>query len=237
MKLVYKLVSALLAIAILPVMFFLPLVDVKVTSPLFKEDITYNGSIQSVAAGNFKLNTGNNSVDDILKDLNYKEIWAALGELRAPLIISVSALVLALLLAVAAAIAALLAKKQMLVAAMGGAGLLATLTGLLSFGLVSSPVMSGSFDVLSLLGSKMEALKDLADVLAGLTGKFLSVEVLRLDFAVTMMFALFLAMLVWSGVWYVFEILLDGGRPQRKKKELTPAQRAAKKEKEMKKAK
>jgi len=235
MKLVYKLISALLAIAVLPVMFFLPFLDLNVTSSLFKEGIAFNGSLQSLLSGDLTLATGNEAVDKLLGNMDYKALWTALGELRTPLIISVVSLVLALLLALVAAVVSLAAKKKSTLAVLGGAGLLATIAGLVSFGFVSGPVLDGSFDVLSLMGPNMDSMKGLANALSALTGDLLSVKTFRLDTAVTVMFMLFLGLLMWSVCWYIAEIMLDGGKLERKKKVLTPAQRAAKKAKEMKK--
>lgn len=234
MKLFYKISSAVLALCVVPILLFAPYLHMKVSSQLLKEPIEQTISMQTFSKGlNFA--SSNAELNTLLKGINYKEAWAALGNLRIALVISAAALGIAVLFALAVAVAALFSKKKLLPALLSGGGILSMLTAIISFSFFAGPILDGSFDVMNLLGKSADTLKKVTDLLGSLTGSLLDVSVLKFGNAITLLFMLFVVLLIWIALFYVLDIFLEGGRPERKKKQLSPAQRAEKKEKELKK--
>lgn len=234
MKLFFKLSCAIIALCVIPILLFSTYLNLTVTSPMLDNPIKEEFSLQTLKNG-LNFTTENADITDVLKNLNLKDVWAGLGNLRIALIVTVAALALAILLALVIAVAALFSKKKMTIAVLAGVGLLLMLTTVIAFSLFAGPFLDGSFSVLSLLGASAETLKGIGDLIGSITGALLQVTVLKLGSIVSLMFFLFVALLILCAVFYILEIFLEGGRPERKKKVLSPVQRAQLKEKEQKK--
>ncbi len=236
MKLLYKIGASLLALAGILTLCLLPLVSLHAAVPVLSYDLNVAPNLKQLLSGNL-METQNEQVNKILSDAKFSTVWENLGELRPAIIICAVSLCLAVLLMAALILLPFFTKKKTVTAALSGGGLLCALSASISFGFFASPIKDGSFDVLSLLGDGAQALSTVVNTISKFTGNLYQVSVLKPGIAITLFTVLFILILFWSVLFYVLEIMLDGGRQPKKQKQLTPAQRAAKKAKQDKKHK
>jgi|GEM_PF-870436 len=253
MKYVYKAGCALLALAVIPVLYFLPFCYLRVSSSLLQGSFSQEVSLQWLL-GPKDIRTSNRTFTQALESMDYKEAWESLGALRTPLIVFLSALALALLVALAVVIFALFTKKRAVVTSLSGGGLLLLLVAVIAFGIFAAPFLDGSFDPLTLLGEDMASIAQgmgtigsmlgglLSSLLGGLGsgldlderlgGKILQVDSLNTASAVTTLLILFVLLLVWCFAFHIIDIIRDTDRRQPAGKKLSPVERAKKKAKQ-----
>lgn len=185
MKVVYRVVCALLAIAVLPVMFFQPLVRI-VYSPAsvhVEETVSIQKAIDLFSDGG--LLSGLLSGDDGSKFV----MTDSLKSLMPALITTGVFLVISIVLALVIFFFAALSNKKKLILILSGAGFLSTIGAFIAFGQASSPITSGEMPITSLVDM---------GILASIISSFVNIDLVQLSSAAVLLIIIFVVICVWS---------------------------------------
>ena len=195
MKTVYKVLVTVLSAAILPVLFFVPLLRFKMSLPL-KIDLGI-----PEYSGIFGLIRSVSSQTEEQKEL-MRKLWEAISDKESqfgamftnrPWLYAFFVLfILTVLCAVALAIVPyFVKKKQGITLGVAGCGFVLALVMNACFDRFAKPLLNGSIGLKSLLGGGSDS-DGLSSLLTGLIGNAVSVDQLNLSFAYTLTLLLFL---------------------------------------------
>ncbi len=202
MKTVYKILMPVLLLAIFPVLFFLPLLHLNITSSL-AGSLSQNLGIKEYSSvyDFVKMASGMNDTQSTL----WKTIGKALSDKDGTLgsmLTSTKFLyafavfaALMLLLALAAAVLAIVLKKNLLPTCFTAGALVSAFAMNKSFDLFAKPFLNGEISISSLLNSS-----DSSGVLSSILGSLAKVESLELAVAYSLAVFLLLCALVLSAV-------------------------------------
>lgn len=196
MKIVYKLVSALLCVGAVVSVFTASLFSV-VNSPLLGSPTEFNLSVSRIsqlAGGSFS-----DAADIFLKN-------EAFAPIKAALIAAAVFLMLAVAVAAAALVTALITDKPVFNIAYGAAGIVCLICCTICVSSVSSAFAAGEVSAAGFL--------DLG-LLSGLVGSVVNIVSVKVGTAVTLMFGCFISMLVWALIFVLSEV---GAEPKKAKK-------------------
>jgi len=204
MKVVYRVISALLALAILPVMFFQPLVRIvfSPTDVLVEETVSIKKAID--------LFTGDGLFSGLTGDGGFVMTDALRGRMPA-LITTVVFLAVSVLLAVLIFFFSALSNKKKLITILAGSGLLTTIAAFIAFGNAVSPIVSGEIRIADLFD---------VGIIASIITSFVNIEIIQLSSAAILMAVLFTAIGIW-GLCFIMPDLGEEKKLPRKQKKAT----------------
>lgn len=200
-KVVYKVVAALLALSVFPIVIFVPLFQI--VGQVFGE--TYIGEHVSLY-DIYKLFFSKNSTFEGFGDYKMTD------EVRATmpwLITAGSFLALALVLALIIIFTASLCRKKMPVLFLSGAACLSVFGLFRSFRAFAAPYIDGTINIAK-LGFMEEG------ILESIVSALVKIELLQISSAGFYMFGLFAAIFLWTGAF----LLVEWGEPDKNKKKL-----------------
>ncbi|NLP47466.1 MAG: hypothetical protein GX345_00810 [Clostridiales bacterium] len=191
MKFVYRLVAALLALAIIPSAYFLSFFYYSFDAGLlYVADEVYISDTVNSLSGN----------DSVIKDLltGKSEILSSHGveQIKPTLIIFVAFFALALILSLIIFFFALFSNKQGLITALAGGGLASMAGVYISFGHMAKMLTSGQIPLSSFFES--QGLSFLLNLGIQLADSILGLKALRLTSATLIMTVLFAAIVIWG---------------------------------------
>lgn len=200
MKAVYRVVSAALALCVIPAAYFSSLFRINLSTSFIDTALGEEFSIHRLLS--FSSDFGS-SLDGMFSGASFTEgLWAAIEPIRAALICFVVFYLLAVLIALAAAIVSAASGKRAAVVILGSAGIICMIGVFISFNKLSTPLLDGSLSVGTLLNIP-------------LIGSLIEVSAFTLLSAPTIMLILFIAVVLWTVSFYITEI---GENPGQKKK-------------------
>lgn len=207
MRILYRIVSAILAVCVPLSAFFMPLIVVSVIVPALKlralDQEQY--SIKRVLF----MDTSEGFFGDIIKDIKLSEEGKAL----LPSAIAAAAfLVVAVLLSLVILFISALTNRRNLVLYLSSGGLLSMIGCYISFVIFKKPLIAPDANLLSLIEMK--------DSIISLIGGFVSpeLEIFMLSSGYTAMLLLFIALVIWSVCFLIIDIGEDDKRKVIKKK-------------------
>ena len=202
MKIVYKAVSALLALAVLPIMFFQPLIRIVFSPPNFL--VEEKTSIKEAV----DLFTGDGLFAGPFGQGEYT-MTDELRELMPALITTAVFLVISVLMAVVIFFFSILTAKKKLITILGGTGLLTTIAAFIAFSNAVSPIVSGEIRISQLFNR---------GIIASIITSFVNIELIQLSSAAILMALLFTAIVVW-GICFIMPDIGDEKKiPKNRKK-------------------
>jgi hypothetical protein len=204
MKVVYRVISALLALAILPVMFFQPLVRIvfSPTDVLVEETVSIKKAID--------LFTGDGLFSGLAGDGGFVMTDALRGRMPA-LITTAVFLAVSVLLAVLIFFFSALSIKKKLITIFAGSGLLTTIAAFIAFSNAVSPIVSGEIRIADLFD---------VGIIASIITSFVNIEIIQLSSAAILMAVLFTAIGIW-GLCFIMPDLGEEKKLTKKQKKVT----------------
>lgn len=187
MKIVYRIVAALLAAAVFPAAYFLALIRIRVGVSLLPSDVMEELSIQRLV----ELFGQDGYLSGLFDGRDGSEFFAlpAVKSLMPAAVSFGVFFVLALLLALVIVFFAALSNKRTVITCLGGGGLLSMIAAMISFGQLASPIIKGTISVGDFLNMGF---------IGALVGSAVQVKILQLTSAAIMMTVLFAAIVLWG---------------------------------------
>lgn len=201
-KIVYKAVSAILALSVIPIAVFAPMIqivgDVSIVQYYVGEDVSlYDIYKLFFARGNTFSGFGAKMTD---------EVRATMPEL----ITAGSFLVLALLLGIAVALVAIFCKKKLPTLLVSAGGCLSVVGLFVAFKQFAVPYLDGTIDI-GKLGLMEEG------ILETVFSALIRLRTLQISSAGFLMFGAFLCVLLWTGAFLLVEMGETPKQPKAKK--------------------
>ncbi len=195
MKIIYKVLSAILSFAVLPVLFFVPFLRLKINLPLsidlgFKE---YSSIFDLIRASRNQTPEQKEILKKLLDAITDKN--STLGEMftnRPFFYAFLVFFILTVLVTVALCVFSIISKKPGVVMGIAGGGILSAFLMNAMFNAFAKPLLSGQIGLKSLLGDAAADAGALGNLLTGLIGNAVSVEQLKLSFAYLLTMLLFI---------------------------------------------
>lgn len=197
MKALYRIVNALLAAAIFPAAIFLDLIFFRASTSIADAGLQEGISIKFI----IDVITGKETFfHDMLIDkaglssLSWpQELDPVKGQIIATLVFFALALVAALFIV----IWSICSNKRLPVIIASAAGLISTIVMIICFNSFAAPIVDGTINVIKIFSSNW---------LIGLLGNMVSVDHLSMGGVHTGMIMLFIALIVWTGAFYLVEM-------------------------------
>jgi hypothetical protein len=209
LKIVFRVISAALALCVIPAAFFLDLLRVRVSVTLLPKAIQDDISIKRIydllaPGGSFSgLFSGKGN---LLADATVKSLMPA-G------ICFASFFVLALLLSLVIFFSAVFSKKQLVITCLGAGGLVSVIAAYISFGRLVAPILSGAVSISDFVN---------IGALGLLVDSAIKFQMLRLTSATFVMGLVFAAIAIW-GIAYIVTDENFGKKPVKKIKKIKAA--------------
>lgn len=203
MKALYRIVNALLAAAVFPVAVFLDLIFFRASTSLADAGLMEGISIKFI----IDVITGKETFfhDMLFKDTGAGFSWPqALDPVKGQLIATVVFFALALVAALFIVIWSICSNKRIPVLIASAAGLISTIIMIICFNSFAAPIVDGTINVVKIFSSNW---------LIGLIGNVVAVDHLSMGGVHTGMIMLFIALIVWTGAFYLVEM----GEPKEEK--------------------
>lgn len=195
MKIVYRIVNGLLALAVFPAIIFLPLFDIKISTTLVDVGMELEFSIKRI----FDLINGSDMLSNTITPEKLKTFQFPAGAeaLKTKAIVFAVFFVLAVLAALAVVIISCITNKRIPYLIGGGVGLLSTIGFMVTFSSMAKMFTSGEISLISMFTDSW---------LAGLVGGFVKVDSLIIGGFANGMLFLFIGIVLWTGIFYLTEI-------------------------------
>lgn len=195
MKIVYRLVNGLLALAVFPAIIFLPLFDAKISTSIIDYGMELEFSIKRI----FDLFGGRDELSNMITPEKLKSFQfpAGMASLKAKIIVFFVLFCIAVLAALAVVIISCVTDKRPVYLIGGGVGLISTIGFMVTFSSIAKALTSGEVNLVSLFTDSW---------LVGLAGKFVQVDSFLIGGFANAMLMLFIGIVVWTGVFYLTEI-------------------------------
>ncbi len=196
MKVLYRIVNALLAAAIFPVVIFADLIWFRLSPTMIDYGLEEQISIKFLV----DVITGKETFwHELFFGANAGPIsWpAALDPVKGRLITFVVCFVLILLIALFIIIWSACSSKRLPVMLASVAGLIATIVMISCFNSAAALLMNGTINVAGIFSS---------GIIASLLGSFISVDLLSLGGFHSGIIFIFIGLIVWSGAYYLIEL-------------------------------
>lgn len=205
MKYVYRIVNALLAATIFPVVLFLEFVLIRLSTSLFEAGLEETLTLKHII-GFF---TGSDTIvgftyDDIKKTPGIPEFPVALEPVKAQLIATVVAFAIAIIAAIFIIIWSICSNKRLPVVISSVIGIASVITMNVCFNSAVAPIIDGTINVVKIFSSGW---------LVSLLGEIIFVDTLCFAGFQNGMIIVFLSLLIWTGAFYLVEI----GEPKEEK--------------------
>ncbi len=185
MKIVYRIVAALLAISVIPAAYFLDMLRVRISISLIDKAVQDDVSISrmySLFSQGGTLNGLFSGKGDFFSNASVKALMPA-G------ICFLAFFALAIILSLVIFFFAVFSNKRLVITCLGGGGLLCIIAAYISFGRVAAPLLDGSITIADFLNM---------GVLGFLVNAAAKVTVLRLTSAPMIMAFIFAAIIIWG---------------------------------------
>lgn len=194
MKTVYRVLTALFGLAVLPVLFFVPLLRIKIKLPLSLElgVREYSSIFDIIKSASAQTEEQSQLMKTLMEALTDKD--GTLGSIFTNRPWFYTFLVFLLITAIVGlALCALsfFTKKPGVLIAVSGGGILSAVLMNAAFSAFARPLLSGKIGLKSLLGGAGGDSGELSSLLTGLIGNAVTVEQLKLSFAYLLTLALF----------------------------------------------
>ncbi len=197
MKYVYRIVHGLLAAAVFPAFVFLQLFYAEISSPISSE---YGMYIEFTVKRAIDFLMGNDRLNAIvsLDDLKGEMSWPAeLDPIKAALICFAVFAVLALVAALFLVVWSCISNNRLGYLIAGGAGLAFVAAMMICFVPISNFLESDAFNIGAVLSDGL---------IAQILGGFVNIDRIILGTFANGMLILFIAMVVWTGMFYITDI-------------------------------
>ena len=197
MKYVYRIVHGLLAAAVFPAFVFLQLFYAELSSPVSTK---YGMSIEFSVKRAIDFLMGNDRLNAIVSfdDLKGEMSWPAeLDPIKAALICLCVFAVLALITALFLVVWSCISNKRLVYLIAGGAGLAFVAAMMICFVPISNFIESDYFNIGAVLSDGL---------VAQIAGGFVNVDRILLGSFANGMLILYIAMVVWTGMFYITDI-------------------------------
>lgn len=206
MKIVYRVVHALLAAAVIPVLIFQTFFDLKVSPTVFDYGLQLNMSIKRI----FDLFLGKDELSDIITKDSLKNItWpAALDPVKGRIISFIVLIMIAALISLFILVWNCVSGKKLVNVIASGAGLADVIALMIVFSSIAKEFTSGSINVVSIFTENW---------LIGFLGNYVSVDSLIIGGFANAMLMLFIGMIIWTGVFVLTDLGADDNGKKSKK--------------------
>ena len=203
MNLVYRIVHALLAIAVFPAILFLQLFYIEV-SPNF---IDYGMSLEFSLYQIFDL-FGGGSKTSSLRNAFTKEslsnIWSVFADAHVSLVLMIASGIITLALTVFIIVACIVKGKRKVLLTASSIGFVTSILFKVFSAQVCKTVTSGEVDFIKIFSQSF---------IAGFFGDLISVDTLRIGVFSNAVLMLFMCMVIWSVIYIVTDIGLEEEKP------------------------
>lgn len=207
MKILYKLVTALLALAIFPILIFAPFFKLIVTSSMLAifgssgSEVLINDSYSLKKIYELLL-----PLKDKVADLSFSSLPEAVKDaIGVPALLFVIFLALALVCAIITLIFAVFTKKRPMVIVFAGLGAAGTLGMNIAFSNLAKPLVNGSLTIVDLLGEDIfssiaSEFSIVGSIVSSLfdPSKLIDIRLLNLSGAYVLMLLAFVAIIIWT---------------------------------------
>ncbi|MDR1410191.1 MAG: hypothetical protein LBJ12_08055 [Oscillospiraceae bacterium] len=208
----YKIITALVALLVIPALLFLPILQLHVVASVVSVDFKQSVDAKWIFHFAKDKQTGNEALDKYLSgNGDVSKIWENMGSIHTRITIYVVAVVLSVLfaLAIIALVFVLKQKKGKLwVLALSGAGLLSSITASAAFSSIAAPLLNGTIKLGTLLG------------IGSIADGFINLERFTGGSAVPVVLLLFLLLMIIVTVFLALDYMNDN-----KEKKHKPSQR------------
>ncbi|MEI6578133.1 MAG: hypothetical protein WCN92_01565 [Eubacteriales bacterium] len=206
MKIVYRLVTALLALCVIPASYFLSFLKYGINAVVINigDDISLKILYDQLINKTSPLNT-------LFSGTGASEFFtnASIKSLMPAAICFLVFFAIAIILSLVIFFFAVFSKKLIVITSLGGAGLLSIIGAYISFGRLASPLTSGAIKINDFVDkSKIGAL---LNIVVGLVGSAIKIEVLKLTSATLIMALIFASIIIWGLAF----IVTDDGSDKR----------------------
>ncbi len=205
MKILYRIVNALLALSVFPIVVFLDLVWFRVSPSVVDYGLEEKVSVKFI----IDVITGKENFwhEMIFNNTSGSSItWpAALDPVKGRLITFAVCFVLILLIALFILIWSICTSKRLPVMIASVGGLISTIVMICCFNSAAGLIMDGTINIVSVFSTGW---------LASLLGGFISVDLLSLGGFHSALIFVFVGLIVWSGAYYLIEL----GEPKEEEK-------------------
>lgn len=196
MKALYRIVNALLAAAVFPVVIFMDLIYFRISTSLADAGLQEGISIKFI----IDVITGKETFfhDMLIKETGLTLSWPeALDPVKGQLIATFVSFVLIIIAALFIVIWSICSNKRLPVLIASVTGIVSAIVMIICFNSAAAPIMDGTINVIKIFSSNW---------LIGLLGNVVSVDYLGLGGFQTGIIMLFISLIVWTGAFYLVEM-------------------------------
>lgn len=200
MKIVYRIVTAVIAICIVPNMMYNTLIRLVFSAGenLVEENMSVMKLIDYFSKDGM--------LHGLLEKSSDTEITDALRNLLTPAIISGVLLVLAILVCLAIFVIAIIKPMQKTTLVLSGSGIILTIASIITFNkCVGTPLVDGSVSISDIIGG---------GIVSTIIQLFSGIELLQLGTAAIMTAIIFVAIAVWTGAYVLTDLGADNKNKQ-----------------------
>jgi len=190
LKIGFRIVSAALALCVIPAAYFLDLIRFRITISILpkaiQDDVSIKRIVDLLAPGGsfnglFGSGKGNLFANAAVKDLTPAAVCFAVF------------FALAIIISLVIFFFAVFSKKQLVITCLGAGGLLSVIAAYISFGQIAAPLLSGKISIGDFLSKGL---------LGTIVGSAVKIAILRLTSATFIMSLIFVAIVIW-GLAYI----------------------------------
>ena len=208
MNIVYRIVHAILAIAVFPAVIFLQLFYMEVSPSFLDYGISFEFSLYKI----FDLFGGGSSTQslrDAFSSESLSNIWNLLTTAKASFVLMIICGAITLVLTVVIIVACIVKGKRKVLLTASSVGLVTSILFKVFSSHVCRTVVESKVNVVSLFSKSY---------IAGFFGDLINVDTLRIGAFSNAVLMLFMGMVIWSVVYIVTDIGLDEEKPAATKK-------------------
>lgn len=219
MKIVFRIVSALLALCVIPAAYFINLFTYRINAVIrtIGDDVSVHKIVHDFfGEGGYLKGVFNGSGSDFLSNPSVKRLMPAA-------ICFLAFFALALIISLVIFFFAVFSRKRLVITCLGGGGLLSVIAAKISFHMLAAPLLSGEITLNSFINSSK--LSSIIGMILKFGVSMVKFQTLKLTSAPVIMIVIFAAIVIWG----LANILTDddlGKKPVKKvkkAKEATPA--------------